>query len=382
MKCTKCGVAILSKWGNPRTILCDYCAGVISLENKRKKGREKIFKDIDKYVHILSKKKKQFSYFDDYGYERINKKKWEAELEHFKKNILKSGRYSDDIKLLLNGLIIERIKYFDKKKKANKHGRQETHKTISNMTGVDYELLCIDYFIKNGWKAFPTEISGDQGADIIATKNGVKLVCQCKRFKGSVGNKAVQEVFAAKGFYEADVAIVLTNSYYTNSAQNLANQVNVKLLTHDDIENICTTTKPIKSIQLATNKKKSLIFENIDFDQPQSNADKFMYDCISIFTKNGWRKNLSIEPTRSNVDVILSNKDSMSLAIKFKYPKRVIGENTVKDIYIDKIKTEADLAVIIARSPYSLAAIEKAKELNIILLHYNDIKEFSLNGML
>ena len=53
------------------------------------------------------------------------------------------------------------------------------------------------------WETFVTPQSGDQGADLIIEKYGLKFVVQCKFYSNPVGNKAVQEVIAAKGFYDA-----------------------------------------------------------------------------------------------------------------------------------------------------------------------------------
>lgn len=38
----------------------------------------------------------------------------------------------------------------------------------------------------------------------------------------AIGNKAVQETFAGKAFYECHIGVVLTNQYFTKSAKELA----------------------------------------------------------------------------------------------------------------------------------------------------------------
>lgn len=80
----------------------------------------------------------------------------------------------------------------------------------------------------------PTPKTGDQGADVIMLVEGIKFVIQAKKYTGVVGNAAVQEVFAAKEYYEADYAIVVTNSRYTQSASVLANKIGVELTTAQD----------------------------------------------------------------------------------------------------------------------------------------------------
>lgn len=80
----------------------------------------------------------------------------------------------------------------------------------------------------------PTPVTGDQGADVLVTIDGIKLAIQAKRYTGVVGNAAVQEIFAAQQFYGADYALVVTTSRYTAPAQALAQKINVELTTADD----------------------------------------------------------------------------------------------------------------------------------------------------
>lgn len=60
---------------------------------------------------------------------------------------------------------------------------------------------------------------------------------QCKRYKGKVGISAVQEVLGAKGYYKADKAMVITNSYFTPNAIKLANANDVELWDRNDLIN-------------------------------------------------------------------------------------------------------------------------------------------------
>jgi len=77
---------------------------------------------------------------------------------------------------------------------------------------------------------FPTiKVTGDQGADLILSKDGEKIVVQAKKYAGKVSNKAVQEIAAAKKYYNADRAMVVTNSAFTKSAIELAFSNDVEL---------------------------------------------------------------------------------------------------------------------------------------------------------
>ncbi len=104
--------------------------------------------------------------------------------------------------------------------------------------GHEFEYWVAQSLNKFGWEARVTSGSGDQGIDVIAEMHGMKIGLQCKRFNSSVGNKAVQEVYAGKAFHQVDEVGVISNASYTKSAKALAADTGVKLLSHHDIPNL------------------------------------------------------------------------------------------------------------------------------------------------
>lgn len=76
-----------------------------------------------------------------------------------------------------------------------------------------------------------TKKSGDQGGDIIASKDEQKFIIQAKRYSidRKVSNDAVQEVKSAIAYYECDLGAVITNSFFTPSAKELASVNNIIL---------------------------------------------------------------------------------------------------------------------------------------------------------
>lgn len=100
---------------------------------------------------------------------------------------------------------------------------------IDLMSGVEFEYFISTLFDNMGYFTSITKASGDQGIDIIATKDGRKIGIQAKCYSGVVSNKAVQEVVAAKQYYKADKIMVVTNSKFTKSAIELAKANDVTL---------------------------------------------------------------------------------------------------------------------------------------------------------
>ena len=97
------------------------------------------------------------------------------------------------------------------------------------MSGEEFETYIGRLLRSAGYAVRGTPTTGDQGADLIANKDGRKVIIQAKRYEGAVGNKAVQEVLSAVTYYGGDEGWVVTNSTFTPSAVALAQKANVKL---------------------------------------------------------------------------------------------------------------------------------------------------------
>lgn len=107
------------------------------------------------------------------------------------------------------------------------------------MNGHDFECFCAKLLENNGFcNVRVTQESNDQGIDILAEKLNVKYAIQCKRYSSDVGNKAVQEVFAGKSYYDCHVGVVLTNRYFTQAAKELARKTQVFLWDRDTLEKL------------------------------------------------------------------------------------------------------------------------------------------------
>jgi restriction system protein len=105
----------------------------------------------------------------------------------------------------------------------------------TSLTPAEFEQFCAAQLQRLGWDARVTTASRDQGVDVVAERSGVRVVLQCKLYSNPVGNKAVQEVTAAKNHERAHYAAVVTNSRYTVPAEQLAATNGVLLLHYSDL---------------------------------------------------------------------------------------------------------------------------------------------------
>ena len=110
--------------------------------------------------------------------------------------------------------------------------REPSTVDVHALDGVAFETYVARRLKESGYDDVRgTPVTGDQGADLIAKKDGRTIIIQAKRYQGTVGNKAVQEVNSDEGW-------VITNSTFTQSARALAQKTNVRLFEGRDLERL------------------------------------------------------------------------------------------------------------------------------------------------
>lgn len=219
----------------------DNPSGIVELVQKIKrinlkniqKNKENNWKNIiNKHITVLSKKHKILYSKDDYGI--VKKDKWIKEVKYFLETIsLNDVNNEEEFEEFIEILHDEIDKYNDSIKSEN-----DELEFDKNMSPNDYEYYCKDILVAQGIDARVTKQTGDQGVDVIVhnKNNEIVVVIQCKLYSSAVGNKAVQEVYAAKQHFGAKFAMVVTNNTYTKSAIELSNTTGVKLLHHEDLK--------------------------------------------------------------------------------------------------------------------------------------------------
>lgn len=106
---------------------------------------------------------------------------------------------------------------------------------IDIINGFEFEDFLGELFENMGFQVVPTRKTGDQGADLVLVKAGQRIAVQAKRYSSKVSNGAVQEIVASKQYYNCQKAMVVTNSYFTDSAVELANVNGVQLIDREKL---------------------------------------------------------------------------------------------------------------------------------------------------
>jgi hypothetical protein len=220
-------------------VLVCFISFVSYRSSKAKGARESLFVKVtsvtERHLPTLTKKRAMLVRRDDYGRPRFEK--WQKELSDFISGHIQpllSPNEDSALQQNMKGVwsAIERSV-------LDETGRNPVFQTFSeDMTPNDYEHFCAAQLRFAGWTARVTAQSGDQDVDIIAEKEEVRAVFQCKLYSGPVGNKAVQEAAAGRQHERAHYALVVSNNDYTRFAKQLAATNDVILIHHTDLRNI------------------------------------------------------------------------------------------------------------------------------------------------
>lgn len=108
---------------------------------------------------------------------------------------------------------------------------------IDKMSGVEFEEFLKVKFEKLGYKVSLTPTTGDYGVDLICKSSKGNVVIQAKRYRQKVGIAAVQEIIGGTFYYNCKNGMVVTNSYFTQAAKNLAKKSNIILWNRNDVIN-------------------------------------------------------------------------------------------------------------------------------------------------
>jgi restriction system protein len=205
---------------------------------RRGKALEIALAEVTAQQRALRVRKLQLVTADAYG--TVDVTKWVREKEHFLKTrvlpLLASAGLSEEWPLIAREVDHQiEIAASTVPTGAQQAYVSDPHFFDPRMTPTDYELHCALLLRSTGWDAQTTVASGDQGTDVIARRNGLVLVVQCKLYSQPVGNSAVQEISAARMHYQADYAAVVSNASFTTAARQLARTNGVFLLHHEEL---------------------------------------------------------------------------------------------------------------------------------------------------
>jgi restriction system protein len=214
-----------------------------------KRKAKRIGLSLLKKVHIatqqhlaaLARKRMQLVQPDAYGNQKLEK--WTEEIKYFLFDHLGPSLSPEEHGSLTENFAAHMLAIDDVVQEAMRD--HPSFRTFSDaMSPAEFEGFCAEELRQANWNARVTLQSRDQGVDVVADKDNVRVVLQCKLYTGPVGNKAVQEAAAERAHEKADFGIVVTNNRYTSAAEQLAATNGVLLLHYRDLRNLGAMLPP------------------------------------------------------------------------------------------------------------------------------------------
>ncbi len=196
--------------------------------SKKLKDREKELEQLERDAIGKIKKAKAASLKRIAQEEQVSRAKIEKEREDLQ--VYSKAIYDAEYKIMDYAKRIdqrERSLFEEIKQNIEKFNK---YNSAPSKNGFQFEEDFSNVLIRNGFiNVAVTQRSNDFGADITAEKDGITYVIQCKYYSSAVGIEAVQQVYAAKMHYGTHIAVVATNSVFTQAAKILAKETGVIL---------------------------------------------------------------------------------------------------------------------------------------------------------
>jgi restriction system protein len=208
------------------TIIGSYVLVKLAKWNGRRRVRKMVYRVAYEHQEALGRIYRRKVYKGDYGETRYEA--FDKELKYFYQNIIRK-------ELDLPKRILDSEDFYSTVEDAVYEAAETAEEGVISIEDVptdpyEFERWTATILNQHGWTAQSTKGSGDQGSDVIAERDGHRCVIQCKLYRSPVGNKAVQEVDAAKRYFDGHSAVVVGKSGYTRAAKQLAEKNSVLLI--------------------------------------------------------------------------------------------------------------------------------------------------------
>ncbi len=193
------------------------------------------------HLPTLSRKYRETHVLDDYGVEQDIG--WDREVGYFIENVLRLNPSAKETIARAADLVTQAVQA---------EIMEDPLGPLSDEAPEDplaYERYCAQLLSTHGWSTRTTQATCDQGVDIVAERDGLRVALQCKLYSRPVGNGAVQEIIAGTAYVGAAVGCVVSNNTYTPAARRLAASAAVVLLHHSELGRLADLAPAVRKQQ-------------------------------------------------------------------------------------------------------------------------------------
>lgn len=134
-------------------------------------------------------------------------------------------------------IVLTIVAFIHDVKEQNKRLKAIEISNVDLMEGVEFEEYLQKLLTGRGYSIDITKASGDLGVDLVAAKGDEKIAIQAKRFKANVSRRAISDAVAGMTYYGCNHAMVITNSYFSPGAMELATATGCILIDRDTLVN-------------------------------------------------------------------------------------------------------------------------------------------------
>jgi hypothetical protein len=103
------------------------------------------------------------------------------------------------------------------------------------LDGRSFEVEAGTVFRRRGYTVRRVGGSGDQGVDLLLTKDGLTIAVQCKAHRNPVGPGAIRDLYGAMVHHRHREAWILSTTGFTRGAKAFAAGKPIRLLTLEDL---------------------------------------------------------------------------------------------------------------------------------------------------
>jgi len=130
------------------------------------------------------------------------------------------------------------------------------------------ELIWVVYR-QLGYSVHETCFMQDGGADVIVELNNQKLVLQCKRYRGNVGQPVVRDLFGTYMHLNADGAVLVTSGRVSAAARKFAKNKKIDVIDGDAL------LKMLAKAKLNTKVIPSSLFDYTGVELPSADRNQY-----------------------------------------------------------------------------------------------------------
>ena len=120
---------------------------------------------------------------------------------------------------------------------------------LHNIDPLEFEVLVGRLFERMGYEVEMTPRTGDGGVDMFLVKpDGAKAVVQCKRFKGTVGEPVLRDLFGAMHDAHAEKALLVTTGRVSTPGHDWAKGKPIEIIEFLRLKKMLEANFPIDAI--------------------------------------------------------------------------------------------------------------------------------------